>query len=117
YGNLVYYDDESSNFGSSSRATLKSAMRDAKGGSGELAAKTSHSFCALYEMASISASVKAPGTMVSGMRSWLPALPVKAVTNGPGPSPFEDAPSTRTEIELSSARSLSSSSRLLPSRM
>jgi hypothetical protein len=49
-------------------------------------------------MASISASVKAPGTMVSGIRNWLPVLPVKAVTSGPGPSPFEEAPSTRTEI-------------------
>ena len=70
-----------------------------------------------HEIASISASVRAPGTMVSGMRSWLPSLPVKAVTRGPGPSLLDALPSTRTDIERSSVSSLISSSRLLPSRI
>ena len=68
------------------------------------------------EMASISASDNAPGTMVRGMRSW-PPVRVKAVTNGPGPSPVDAAPRTRTQIERSSAKSFNSASRLLPSRM
>src|SRR5437868_15110198 len=71
----------------------------------------------LHEMASISASVSAPGTMVNGIRSWLPSLPANAVTNGPGPSLPDAPPSTRTEIERSSVSILISSSRLLPSRM
>ena len=56
-----------------------------------------------------------PGTIVTGTRSLPTNLPVRAETRGPGPLGPVEAPSTRIEIDGSSAMSFRSSSRRWPS--
>ena len=69
-----------------------------------------------YELASISSSLRWPGTMATGIGK-LPAELIRLETSGPGPSLAMPAASTRMPMSVSSSISLTISSAGSPSRI
>src|ERR1019366_2646844 len=69
-----------------------------------------------HELASMSSSLRCPGTMATGIGK-VPALLARLVTSGPGPSLAVPAASTRMPMSVSSSISLTISVTGSPSRI